>query len=177
MTVIQLSTVLAIVAALVSGAAPAAGKDKQGPDAPDLAKIIECRASMTEYHDLGMKLGADLKGTELGWKRIEGQPNPFLTEFQLPRSVKVFGHSTKRVALTGSGVLAILDGVKTEALATQLRLEPVAVAPGRSILARIVKQDTDNVASTTIRLNVSTIDSHPGKVLAGCEYQVSVKRR
>jgi hypothetical protein len=161
-----------MLAALASGVAPAAAKDKQGPD---LAKIIECRANMTEYHDLGTALGADLKGTELGWKRLERQPNPFVTEFQLPRSVKVFGHSTKRIALTGSGVLAILDDVKAEALAAQLRLEPVAVAPGRSILARIVKQDADAVASTTIRLNVSTIDSHPGKVLAGCEYQVSVK--
>jgi hypothetical protein len=168
MGVSQLSAVLAMVAVLVSGAE----KDKQGPD---LAKIIECRANMKEYHDLGAKLGDDLTGTELGWKRLDRQPNPFLTEFQLPKSVQVFGHSTKRIALTGSGVLAIFDNVKAEALAAQLRLEPVVVAPGRSILARIVKQDADDVASTTIRLNVSTVESHPGKVLAGCEYQVDVK--
>jgi len=140
----------------------------------DLPKIIECRGDMADFFDLGRKMGPDLSGAPLGWKRIE-QSNPLITEFEVPRPIKVFGRSTKRIAATGSGLLAILSGATQEALGAELRLKPVTVTPSQSILARIVTQTADDVATTTIRLNVSKLVTHPGKVFAGCEYRVDVK--
>jgi hypothetical protein len=164
-------SVLGTVASKVV-AAPAAPSHEEAR--PDLPKLIECRGSMANYMGLAAALGPDMKGTSLGWRPIESG-NPFLTEFELPKPIKVFGVATRRIALGGSGVLAILDKVKPEALATKLGLQPVNLGAGRSILAKVVEQKDDDVASTIIRLNVSMVDSHPGKVLAGCEYRVTIK--
>jgi hypothetical protein len=153
------------------------GVRSEGAPAIDLPKLIECRAEMADYTQLATKIGADGDGSPLGWTKIK-QPNGFIAEYQLPKPIVVFGgYKTRRIAFSASGILAILEHgqVKPEALATKLHLEPVQVGGNRLIYAKVVKNDTDDVASIVIRLNVSTLDSHSGKTFAGCEYQLTVK--
>lgn len=122
-----------------------------------------------------MRIGPDEKA--LGFSKVK-QPNGFIVEYQLPKSIVVFGgFKTKRIAFGSSGILAILDANEAtpKALAAKLSLQPVPVGSNQIIYARVIKDDTDDVASIVIRLNASTIDSHPGKTFVGCEYRMEVK--
>ena len=102
------------------------------------------------------------------------QSNPFLREYLLPKVIKVFGYKTTHIAFGSAALLAILDGVDPKALAAKLGLEDVGLGVGKVMFAKTLKEEKDDLATTTIRLNVSTVDSHPGKTLVGCEYRVDV---
>jgi hypothetical protein len=85
------------------------------------------------------------------------QPNGFIEEYELPRPITVFGgYKTKRVALAGSGILAVLDGQKvtTKGLAETLKLEPAERAtsstPG-SLNAKLTAWPKRSFASTPRR--------------------------
>lgn len=160
---------LLLVAASVADSPPAT--------AVDLPALIECRGEIADYTQMAMKLADEKSAKQLGWAKVE-QPNPFLAEYRLPKAITVFGtYKTRRVALGASGVLAILEGKQASPsdIAARLRLEAVPAGATRNLFARVVKQTSDDVTSVLIRLNVSNIDSHPGKTFAGCEYQVTVK--
>ncbi len=167
----SLTAALLFASVLQSPALPA----RPRPAAVDLAALVECRAGVRDYGALAFKIaGEPGAARELGWMAVE-QPNPLLREYQLPNALKVFGHRTTHIAFASAGLLAILDGVPPAALATKLHLTNASPSAGKVMFARTILETSDDLGTTTIRLEVSTVDSHPGKTLAGCEYRVDVR--
>lgn len=107
--------------------------------------------------------------------------NPFLSEYRLAAPITVFGRTTDRVAFSSSGLMAVLSGVTPQALAKELDVPPVIDAPGKFMGERVVTEAAFDGGSEAfqgtmrISLNVSTVTTHPGKVLAGCSYAIDMK--
>ncbi len=141
----------------------------------DLPALVECRAAVRDYGALAFKIAGDPEAAkEMGWVPVE-QSNPFLREYRMPNVLKVFGYKTTHVAFASAGLLAILDGVAPEKLAAKLHLTNASPGAGKVMFARTILQQSDDLGTTTVSLEVSTVDSHPGKTLAGCEYRVEVR--
>ncbi|MER9596540.1 MULTISPECIES: hypothetical protein [unclassified Mesorhizobium] len=115
---------------------------------------------------------------KLGWKDVPAG-NPFLRQFELPATVGVFGRETASVVLTATGPMAVFDDVSAPELARELGISPEVATAGKFLGEKMLVesgQEADGMTfSTRIALNVSTVDSHPGKVLAGCSYALDVK--
>jgi hypothetical protein len=144
--------------------------------APDLSGLIECRADTRAWGALAFSLMGDPGAAEaLGWKE-RASDNPFLKEFDLPSQIGVFGRSTSRVAITGTGPMAVLDGVAPDMLAAELGVTPTISTAGKFLGEKLVVESSQEGEGarfhTRITLNVSTVDTHPGVVLAGCSYIV-----
>lgn len=110
-----------------------------------------------------------------GWKEV-AQDNFFVYEFALPRPVEVFGRTTRRVLLAGSGLMAMLPGADKDALVAQLQLTRAGFPSTGHIYTReLERTDVGEGAfamSQVTRLTVSTITTHPDVTLAGCEYSL-----
>ena len=143
--------------------------------AADLPGLIECRTDAKAWGALAFSLMGDPGTAEaLGWKE-RASDNPFLKEFDLPSQIRVFGRSTSRVAMTGTGPLAVLDDIAPDTLVAELGITPTISTPekfsARSWSSKVRKRAREH-AYTRITLIVSTVDTHPGLVLAGCSYIV-----
>jgi hypothetical protein len=138
----------------------------------DLPGLIACRADVADYGGLATTVASPDGEKAFGWKLIQ-QPNPYLKEYELRQPISVFGHSTRRIVFASSGIMAVLDRVDPKALAAKLNLTS-AGSPSKIMFARTIKEQKDELGNLVIRLNVSVVDSHPGKVLAGCEYRFDV---
>jgi len=143
--------------------------------APDLAALIECRADYPALLDLLPVLQEPLRALALGWRPLP-QANPFMVEYRLNAPITVFGRQTDHVAFAGEGVLAVLDLAEPRELARELELEAAVDTPGKLLAGREVRvqalpADGNGVEwEESAILNVSNVDSHPGKTLAGCGY-------
>ena len=145
--------------------------DRPAPSA-DLPALIECRAEIRDYNALGFKIVGDPDAAKaMGWVEVK-QENPFLKEYLLSKAITVFGHRTKYIAFASAGLLANLDHVSPKALAAKLGLTNALPGSSKVLFAKMVKEDKVEGATKIIRLNVSTVDTHPGKTLAGCEYRI-----
>ena len=93
-------------------AAPAAATDGDDfdPAKVEIVDAINCHLDVPSYHRFAWALsGEEQLATRLAWRQIES-PNPFLAEYDLPHPVLVTGTwSTRRIAFSTSGVMAILD--------------------------------------------------------------------
>jgi hypothetical protein len=73
----------------------------------------------------------------------------------------------------------VLDGVPPQELADKLGVAAVVASPekflGEKVVVEKSEEDGGITLKTRIALNVSTVDSHPGKTLAGCSYQIEVQ--
>ena len=107
--------------------------------------------------------------------------NPFLDEYRLASPVNAFGHATSNIAFTATGPMAVLDDVSPEALANSLGLTVGLANAGKFMAEKVIVDTRDIEAGTTfstyVTLNVSNVDTHPGKTLAGCSYKLEVRRR
>jgi hypothetical protein len=140
----------------------------------DLPALIECRAQIRDYNSLGFSLfGNPDAAKAMGWVEVR-QTNPFLQEYRLPKPIVVFGYRTKEIAFGSAGLLAILDGVLPKTLAAKLGLTAAIPGSSKLLFAKTIKEEKVEGATKIIRLNVSTVDTHPGKTLAGCEYRIDV---
>ena len=107
--------------------------------------------------------------------------NPFLSEYRLATPLTLLGRTTDRVAFNNSGLMAVFPEVAPQALAKELGITPVIDAPGKYLGERTVIEAPFDAGSSifqgksTISLNVSTVTSHPGMVLAGCSYRIDIK--
>ncbi|RWK93490.1 MAG: hypothetical protein EOR45_26830 [Mesorhizobium sp.] len=156
----------------------AAGAEEFDPTSLDLAALIECRADVPAYNGLAFWLSGEAGAAEkLGWKEVPAG-NPFLRQYELPATVRVFGYETASIVFTATGPLAALDGVSAPDLARELGISPEVATPEKFLGEKIVVESSEEADgmtfSTRIGLNVSTVDSHPGKVLAGCSYALDV---
>jgi hypothetical protein len=165
------------VAAMVL-AAPAAAQDFD-PASLDLAALVECRAEVKAYNGFAFWLAGDPGAAEkLGWRQVETD-NLFLQQYETARPVAAFGHETRTIVFTSTGPMAVLDGIVASELAGRLGVVPVVATPEKFLGEKVVTEESETVDGTTyatrISLNVSTVDTHPGKVLVGCSYALEMK--
>jgi hypothetical protein len=149
------------------------------PAALDLAALIECRADIPAYNGFAFWLAGEPGAAEkLGWQQVETD-NLFLQQYEMDRPVTVFGRATRTVAFTSTGPMAVLDGIAAPELAGELGIVPVVATPEKFLGDKVVVEKSETAEGVTyatrISLNVSTVDTHPGKVLAGCSYALEVK--
>lgn len=170
---------VALLASLTtSGAMAQSGFD---PATLDLAAIIACEADIPTYSALVFHLAMEPDAlATLGWAEIDSR-NPFLRQFDLPVPVDVFGRSASQIVFSATGPLAILRDVDASSLAATLGVTQVSAAPGQflgeTVIFEAVEEDGDAgmTFDTRIALNVSTVDTHPGVVLAGCSYRIEIR--
>lgn len=166
-------------AALASllGALPAAAQDFS-PATLDLPAFVECRRTVPDYNSFGFWLATEPGAVEaLGWVETQ-QPNLFLREFRMKAVVEAFGHTSQTVAFTPTGPMLVLDGVSAPDLAASLGLSVFHASGDKFLAEKVVyeaeEKDGSLTARSRIAINVSTVDTHPGKVLAGCSYTFEI---
>jgi len=163
-------------------AASAAQDEDFDPATVDLAKLVECQTyDVPSYNGFAFWL-AGTDGAEarkhLGLTEVKSA-NFLLKEYSLAKPISVFGRTTRRVAFNASGPLAVLDEADPHPLAKQLRVEPAIDVPNKFMGERVISETREKVGDTSfgmrVALNVSTVTSHPGKILAGCSYRLDVE--
>lgn len=176
-----------VVGLLVAGlalpfSASAQAEEDFDPATVDLVKLIECQTyDVPSYNALAFWL-AGLDGAaarrHLGFTEVKSA-NYLLKEYRLTKPITVFGRQTSRVAFTNSGPMAVLDEADPHPLAKALKVEAVIDVPSKFMGERVMSQTTEKIGestlSTRVSLNVSTVTSHPGKILAGCSYRIDVE--
>jgi hypothetical protein len=159
-------------------AAPAAGAAIV--DLACLARLIEGRGRIADYTAFIEAMQEEGALARLGMAKV-AQVNPFFEEYRLKTPIQVFHWKTSRICFGSAGVMAILEGVKAEALAKELNLSLFLQMPSKPMYCRAVRDqflepdETGLKMREIIRLNVSTVSGLPGCVLAGCEYRVEVQ--
>ncbi|MFD2057393.1 hypothetical protein ACFSQT_31205 [Mesorhizobium calcicola] len=166
------------LAPLLLLAAPAMAENFD-PASLDLAALIECRADVPAYNGFALWLsGAPGAVGKLGWKEV-ATGNPFLVQYELPVPLRVFGREAGSVVFTATAPMAVFDGIAAPDLAKELKVTPTISTPGKFLGEKVVAESTEDAGgvslATRITLNVSTVESHPGKTLAGCSYALDVK--
>ncbi|MEO8373725.1 MAG: hypothetical protein ABI471_00765 [Sphingomonas bacterium] len=101
--------VLAALSLAVPFATPPQVAEDYDPNRIDVVDALECRLDAPDYNGFAMALNGEEKiADKRRWVRVDTS-NPFMNEYELPAQVTVAGHySTRRIAFTSSGVLAIL---------------------------------------------------------------------
>lgn len=163
-------------------AGPALAQDEVDPASLALSDIIGCKLKdVPSWNGFAFWFNDnDDAKRQHGMVAVKGS-NPFLAEYRLAAPITVFGRSTDRVAFGSSGLMAILADVTPQALAKELDATAVIDVPGKFMAERkIVEAPFDGGSemfqgTARISLNVSTVSSHPGKVLAGCSYRIDIK--
>jgi hypothetical protein len=197
---------IAVLAALLPASAFAAAvqDDEVDPTKIDVRDAIACRLDAPTYNGFAMAVaGDDAIAAKLGWKPVKSS-NFLLKEYDLSAPITVAGaYSTRRIAFTSTGVLAILDQSDPAIVARKEKIEngmpsegliDALVASGKVTRAqaeseikfrkfigeRVISDVTDPVdgdhfrAHTRIALNVSNVATHPGKTLYGCSYKIDL---
>ncbi len=145
----------------------------------DLAALVECRQDVAAHAAFTALVADPLKAVAAGLQPLP-QTNAFMSEFRLAQPLTVFGHRTEHIALAGASVMAILDLADPRPLARELSLETAYDADGKFMAGReLVSRDITDAASgeaqiESIILSVSTVQSHPGRTLAGCTYSLDL---
>ena len=179
-------------------------------DTDELAQVreadaIACRLDVPAYQRFAMALeGEEQRAARRGWRKVSPE-DAALLEYTLPAPITVAGsYRTRRIAFTGSGILAILDlpdpGVIAagEQIANQMDVEPLIaeiVASGKATRAeaeqlikfrkflgeRVIKDVTEPAAEgesfgsrTTVVRSISNSPAYPGKTLYGCAYRMEI---
>jgi len=145
----------------------------------DVAALVECRQDVAAHAALTAAVADPLKAVANGLQPLPRQ-NQFMDEFRLATPITVFGHRTERVALAGASIMAVLDEPDPRPLASTLELETGYDADGKFMAGReLVSRDmrdpgTGEAQIESIILSISTVQSHPGKTLAGCTYSLDL---
>ena len=143
----------------------------------DLPALIECRAELRHFFALAPALADPLQAVALGWRPLP-QANMFLTEFKLTAPITVFGHASDHIAFAGNSILAILDLPDPRPLAKELALETAIDTPAKAMFGKELRSvehrdpESGRTLIESLVLNVSNVDSHPGKTLVGCSYSL-----
>lgn len=151
-----------------------------GTPAPDLATLVQCQSPLEDYSALVAPVDDPLAAVALGWAP-QPRTNPFLAEYRLTTPVTAFGRASDHLAISGGTVMLVFDAAQTppQALAAELALEVLVEEPGKFMAGREVRSvdvstDDGQPMIESAVLGVSTVTSHPGKVLAGCTYSLDV---
>lgn len=161
-------------------AVPLARAAEETPADLDLTALIECRKEVSDFLTLEPIVKDPAQAAALGWKPL-AQVNMFMREFKLAKPITVFGHATDQIAFYSDNIMAIVDVPDPRPLARQLQLETGIDTPEKAIFGKEVRS-TENFDEKTgatliqsIILNVSNVESHPGKTLVGCTYNLDTE--
>lgn len=157
---------------------PAAAQDFD-LDTLDLPALIECRKTVPDYNSfalwMSMTPGALIA---LGWAETGSGGNVYLRQFHMGDAVEAFGHVSNTIVFTATGPMLVLDGVQARALASELGLATFYSQGDKFLAEKVVfeaeEKDGSLTARSRIAINVSTVASHPGQVLAGCSYTLEI---
>jgi hypothetical protein len=161
-----------------------AATSEEDPSKVDLAKLVECTSyDVPSYNGFAMWLTGPESVEAMKRMGITELPsdNLMLREFKLEKPIIVFGRQTDRVAFAPSGPLAVLDEADPHPLAKQLGVTATVDTPGKFLGEKEIVsskeqlENSDTVLHSRITLNISTVDNHPGKTLAGCSYSIEVE--
>ena len=149
------------------------------PAALDLTALVECRAGISTYNGFALWLAEEPGAADrLGWKE-QPSANPFLRQYRLPAPIHVFGRETQTIVFTATGPMAVLDGIAAPELARRLNVPATISTPDKFLGERVVTESAEDSGgvslATRITLDVSTVESHPGRALAGFSYALDVK--
>lgn len=179
----------ALLAAPVQ-AQDAATPDEEAPAAAEeedvdfsklaLADIISCKIDVPSYNGFVFWFHDNEDAHKhYGLTPIKGGSNPFLSEYHLARPITVFGKTTNHVAFSSSALLAVLSDVTPQQMAGDLDVRDGGDFMGKYLAEKIVTEeriDEDDLAlhgTKFAKLNVSTVSSHPDRVLVGCSYTIT----
>lgn len=196
---------LALFALIFAAALPAAAEETFDPDRVDVLDAIKCRIDAPSYNGFALSIGSDHGIAEKRhWKTVKSD-NPFMTEYELPAPITVAGHYiTRRIAFTGTAIMAILDLEDTAVIAREEKIDNAAhdnpiiayiVASGKASRAQVDAKfkvhrflgertivDVTEPAGKGERFGTHTVIAHtisnaetlPGKTLYGCAYNIEV---
>jgi hypothetical protein len=172
-----------LIAALVS-ATPAmaqeeASEDTFDPSALSLEDVITCLIDVPTYNGFVMWFHDNPDALkQYGLTPMHGGENPFLSEYRLAKPITVFGHTTNHIAFSSSALLAILSGVTPQKITDELDVDDGGDFMGKFLAQRILSEDPFEEKDLNLKgvrriaLNVSTVTSHPDRVLVGCSYRM-----
>ena len=177
------------------------------PDPLHVSEVdaIECQLEASDHRAFAFGVEGEEKiARKRGWKKVASR-NSLLLEFDLPGPITVaHGYSTRRIAFTADGILAVLDLADPDVLAAQeqienmMDLEPMIaaiVASGKATRAQaesmiqfrkflgeqVVQEVTEPATQqggygsrTKIARTISNATTHPGKTFYGCSYRMEV---
>lgn len=144
----------------------------------ELVKVLGCQASRADYLRLANAVteiyyDKPAQPALKGWSKAKDD-NAFVAMFDLPEAVTVHGRPTRQLMMAGEGILAVLDGDIADKLAGELKLAPAGEPLAGHIRVREVRsEDLGDGVAVKIVQTVSTITTHPGKTMVGCEYRMS----
>ncbi len=170
---------LTLIALLPVPAMAAAAPPAQAAAKLDLPALIECRQRVADYDAVAAVVADPLKAVANGLQPLE-QRNQFMAEYRLANPITVFGQRAEYITVSGASIMAILDVADPRPLAKGLALEdgvdnPEKFMAGREVVARDVTDPRSGEPMIeSIILSVSTVQSHPGKTLAGCTYSLDL---
>ncbi|TGX52218.1 hypothetical protein E5A73_15565 [Sphingomonas gei] len=182
-----------------------AADESSDPSAVKLEDAIECRLAASTYNGFALALnGEERIASKRHWVPADSR-NTLMNEYDLPTAITVAGHySTRRIAFTANGVLAVLDLSDPTTIAREQKIEnsvdaspliEAMTASGRATRAEIeaatksrkflgAKVLTDRTelpeaggvfgTHTIISRNISNVSTHPGKTFYGCSYRIDV---
>ena len=171
------------LAASAQGQAQEGGADRSFANADAALKALEevlsCSADRATFTAINEAL-SDLyyqqtpEAAFKDWKYAPQGDNAFIALYELPRSVQVAGHATRTIVSASGGVLGLLDDADAQQLSAQLKLQRSELADHVYVreVERVEEGEGAFAMSFVKRLTVSTLSTHPGKTLAGCEYAV-----
>jgi hypothetical protein len=150
-------------------------------DGYDLSDLLECRVGQGEYGMMASAIAADPNtAADYGLKAVP-LANPLLLEFETNAPIAAFGMETSRVAFASSGLLGLFQGADVRELASKFGVTATVDSGEKFLGEKMVSETMEDDADlkmrfrTRIALNISTVDTHPGIVLAGCTYSVTTE--
>ncbi len=187
------------LAALIAIATVPADEDVD-PTTISEVDALECRLDVPTYNAFAFAVTGDEQlARKRGWRKVAGN-NPMLEEYELPAPVTVAGKwSTRRIAFSSSGIVAILDVAdpasvaKGEGIANaydgDAMYRDLGIAPPdngfrkflgeKVIVDRTVPASADDRfgSHVTIARSVGNVSNLPGKTLYGCSYRMELLGR
>ena len=172
--------IAALLAVVPAFAQEEAGEDDFDPSTLTLEDIIACKIDVPSYNGFVFWFHDNRDAHKhYGLTPIHGGENPFLSEYRLARPITVFGQTTNHIAFSSSALLAVLSGVTPQAIADQLDVRDGGDFMGKYLAEKVVseeridEEDLNLHGTKRITLNVSTVTSHPDRVLVGCSYRIN----
>ncbi|HEY0504406.1 MAG TPA: hypothetical protein VGD42_13050 [Lysobacter sp.] len=144
-----------------------------------LEEVLSCSADRATFTAINDAL-TDLYYKETpeaafkDWKYTPQDDNAFIALYELPRGVQVAGHATRTIVSASGGLLGLLDDADARQLSAQLKLQRSELADHVYVreVERVEEGEGVFAMSFIKRLTVSTLSTHAGRTLAGCEYAV-----
>lgn len=177
----RLRPTLLLLTACACLASPVLARDAgaNARQAPALDLLLGCEGSVEAFASLLGPVDDPLQAVALGWAP-QPRSNPFMAEYRLNTPVQAHGQRSDWLAIAGGTVMLVLDQADTspQALASALALEVVVDENGKFMAGReVISRDRTDLEPGQLLIEsavigVSTVASHPGKVLLGCTYSL-----